>query len=97
MASQVPVQFKGSGARKRLSASGGAAYGTPRNWSTCFHEAPSWMAWDVPSSWPWVAMVTVGADEPKPGRGMSVEGAAEGKEEEKEQALLSQVFFLTAL
>lgn len=55
------------------------------------------MAWDVPSSWPWVAMVTVGADEPKPSRGMSVEGAAEGKEEEKEQALLSQVFFLTAL
>lgn len=53
VAAQGPVQFKGSGALKRLSARGGAAYGTPRNWSTCLHAGPTWMAWDLPSSWPW--------------------------------------------
>lgn len=62
VASQEPVQFEGSGARKRLSARGGVAYGTPRNWFTCFHAEPTWKAWDLPSSWPWVARGTEGAD-----------------------------------
>lgn len=64
VASQDPVQFKGSGARKRPSATGGEAYGTPRNSSTCFHEVPTRTARDLPSSWPWGVMVTEGAGVP---------------------------------
>jgi hypothetical protein len=77
VASQDPVQFKGSGAWKRLSAKGGVAYGTPRNWSTCFQEVPNWMAWDLPSSWPWVAMDTEGANsERRRGSPMGKKGQA---------------------
>lgn len=79
VASQDPVQLKRPGAQKRLSARGGAAYGTPRNWSTCFHEVPTWMAWDLPSSRPWMGMVTEGADVPKLSRGLSVGRAMWGR------------------
>ena len=83
MAAQDPVQFKGSGALKRLSASGGAAYGTPRNWSTCFHEVPIWMARDLPSSWPWGVMVTVGTVAPELSREVSVgTGSGGGRREQ---------------
>lgn len=79
VAFQVPTQAKGSGGRKRLSARGGAAYGTPRNWLMFLHSEPMWITWDLPIRSPWDGMYTDGIkSDSEMGRNKSVRAGGGG-------------------
>lgn len=58
VAFQDSSQVNGAGGRNRFSATGGAAYGIPRNQLTLLHSAPMRIARDLPINTPWDGMFT---------------------------------------